>query len=123
VRSEKRERPSKSGPELASPWTKTRVELYLVSEVEEVGKCPDQTSASENAACFSYFLSQRKAELGILTIEKVTVFRNDGTSNVDPDMVFHVTVVSNAQAASDNVQGKAILPNGTRIGRNVMGET
>jgi hypothetical protein len=58
----------------------------------------------------------------MLTIEKVTVFRNDGTSNVDPDLVFHVTTVSNAQAASDDVQGKAILPNGARIGDNDVGK-
>ncbi|KAF2634447.1 hypothetical protein P280DRAFT_463555 [Massarina eburnea CBS 473.64] len=46
---------------------------------------------SENGACFGFFLATHKAELGgNLYIEKVTVFRKDGSGNVDPDLVFHV---------------------------------
>jgi hypothetical protein len=48
---------------------------------------------SPNGAAFAYFLMQHKAELGLKTITRVTVFRaetDDDLAFVDPNLVFHV---------------------------------
>ena len=87
----------------------TRAELYLVSFDRDILETTlIKTLGSENAACFAYFLSQHKAELDRLTIDWVTVFRNDGSGNVDPDLVFHVTAVSQAQVANHDHFDKSV---------------
>jgi hypothetical protein len=72
----------------------------------------NSTTASENAACFAFFLSQHKTELGRLTIEQVTVFRNDGSGNVDPDLVFHVAAVSDTQVVERGPMEKSMSSSG-----------
>ncbi|KAF2691643.1 hypothetical protein K458DRAFT_353540 [Lentithecium fluviatile CBS 122367] len=67
--------------------------------------------ASDNAACFAFFLFQHKAELGNVVISKVQVFRNDASSNVDPDLIFHVAAASEAQV-SDADAGAQFSVNG-----------
>jgi len=76
-----------------------------------LGATLTSTTASENAACFAFFLSQHKAELGILTIDKVTVFRNDGLGNVNPDLVFHIAEVPNIQVAGRELLDKVVTSN------------
>ncbi|KAF1962039.1 hypothetical protein CC80DRAFT_543407 [Byssothecium circinans] len=96
--------------------TKASIARGLRNAGKSLGKWPGTTFTmdteeglallgSENGACFGFFLATHKAELGALIIEKVTVFRDDRTVNVDPDLVFHVKGVAKAQMSEDDLNG------------------
>lgn len=75
---------------------------------------------SPNGAAFAYFLMQHKRELGMKTIQRITVFKaetEDDIALVDPYLVFHVADVKVGEGKEEDGTGRDDEERGERRDR------